>query len=110
MAEAAVSTPQLNLWYRVRAFLNAKLIHIFAGGLFTLLAIFLIYPIVFVLLKSLWGEEGFTLEFYKEFFRYNFLLLVAAQYADFGVQCHGHPAGGRFLLCLPDHPRPILDS
>jgi len=61
-----------NWWYRLRAFINANLINFFAGGLFALLAIFLLYPIVSVLVFSLWGDHGFTLDFYAEFFEYNF--------------------------------------
>ena len=73
MAETVTGpVPGRSLWYKVRAFLNAKLVNIFAGGLFTLLAIFLVYPITAVLVKSFWGEDGFTLEFYKEFVSYNF--------------------------------------
>ena len=58
--------------YKLRAFFSKRLINIFAGGLFTLLAIFLLYPIAAVLIKSFWGEDGFTLEYYVEFFSYNF--------------------------------------
>jgi ABC-type Fe3+ transport system permease subunit len=73
MAEAVIGpAPGRNLWYRARAFLNAKLVNIFAGGLFTLLAIFLIYPIATILIKSFWGDEGFTFDYYVEFFSYNF--------------------------------------
>ena len=73
MAEAvAVSLTDRGWWYKTRAFLNANLVNIFAGGLFTLLAIFLLYPIITVLIKSLWGDEGFTFDFYVEFFSYNF--------------------------------------
>jgi iron(III) transport system permease protein len=61
-----------SLWYRTRAFFNAHLVRIFALGLFALLAIFLLLPIGFVLVKSLWGDEGFTFDFYVEFFSYNF--------------------------------------
>ena len=73
MAEAvAVSLTDRGWWYKTRTFLNANLVNIFAGGLFTLLAIFLLYPIITVLIKSLWGDEGFTFDFYVEFFSYNF--------------------------------------
>jgi iron(III) transport system permease protein len=61
-----------NWWYRLRAFINANLINLFAGGLFALLAVFLLYPIVSVLVFSLWGDQGFTLDFYAEFFKYEF--------------------------------------
>ncbi|MEW6335223.1 MAG: iron ABC transporter permease [Thermodesulfobacteriota bacterium] len=68
---------------RVRDFLNAHLIHILAAALFLLLAIFLLFPILAVLAKSLWGPDGFTLKYYHAFFSkkyyfqslYNTLLL-----------------------------------
>jgi len=73
MVEEVVKThPSRGVWYRFRAFLNANLINIFAGGLFALLTIFLLYPILAVFVQSLYGEEGFTFEYYLEFFRYNF--------------------------------------
>ena len=61
-----------SLWYRTRAFFNAHLVRIFALGLFALLAIFLLLPIGYVLVRSLWGDDGFTFNFYVEFFSYNF--------------------------------------
>ncbi|MEW6261782.1 MAG: iron ABC transporter permease [Thermodesulfobacteriota bacterium] len=73
MAEAiVVSPPARSLAREIRDFLNARLIHIFAFSLFALLAIFLLYPILAVLVKSFWGEDGFTLEYYAEFFSFNF--------------------------------------
>ncbi len=73
MAEAVMdAAPGRGWWYRLRAFFNANLINLFAGGLFALLAIFLLYPIVSVLVYSLWGDDGFTLDYYIEFFSYNF--------------------------------------
>jgi iron(III) transport system permease protein len=73
MAEAVAGRIyQRSLWYKTRAFFNAHLVRIFAGGLFALLAIFLLLPIGFVLVKSLWGDDGFTFDFYVEFFSYNF--------------------------------------
>ena len=73
MAEAeAVRIYHRSLWYRTRAFFNAHLVRIFALGLFALLAIFLLLPIGYVLIRSLWGDDGFTFYFYVEFFSYNF--------------------------------------
>ncbi|MFO7645753.1 MAG: hypothetical protein R6W95_15320, partial [Desulfosarcina sp.] len=73
MAEGLIdSVVDRNWWYRLRAFMNANLVNLFAGGLFALLAIFLLYPIVSVLVFSLWGDHGFTLEFYAEFLEYSF--------------------------------------
>jgi len=72
MAEAAIERAQgFGFLREVRTFLSARLVNIFAGGLFALLAIFLIYPIMGVLVMSFWGEEGFTLEFYLEFFTFH---------------------------------------
>jgi iron(III) transport system permease protein len=72
MAEVAIARVQpRSLFYRVRTFLSARLVNIFAGGLFALLAIFLLYPIMAVLVMSFWGEEGLTLEYYLEFFTFN---------------------------------------
>lgn len=53
---------------RIKDFLNANLIAILAGFLFLLLAFFLLYPIIAVLVKSLHGPSGFTLEYYEAFF------------------------------------------
>ncbi|RLB93109.1 MAG: iron ABC transporter permease [Deltaproteobacteria bacterium] len=71
MAEAIIGN-QYSIWYKIRIFVNSHLINIFAGGLFALLAIFLAFPLVMVFIKSLWGDDGFTLTFYQEFFTYNY--------------------------------------
>jgi len=72
MAEAAAGNAHWSTWYKLRIFINTHLVNIFAGGLFVLLAIFLVYPLVMVFIKSLWGDDGFTLTFYQEFFTYNY--------------------------------------
>lgn len=72
MAEALADRVTGILWYRFRTFFNKNLVNLFAGGLFALLAIFLLYPITAVLLYSFWGEDGVTFTFYKEFFSFNF--------------------------------------
>ncbi|RJQ50072.1 MAG: iron ABC transporter permease [Desulfobacteraceae bacterium] len=67
----------------VRGFLTTHSIHLLAAFLFLLLAFFLLYPIIAVLIKSLRGPSGFTLEYYRAFFSksyyyqslYNTLLL-----------------------------------
>jgi len=67
MAEI-LSIPQRNLWEKIKTFINAELIHILAAILFLLLAIFLLYPILAVLIKSIKGPEGLTLSYYAKFF------------------------------------------
>src|SRR4030042_3513961 len=70
---------------RVKDFLNANMINILAAFLFLLLAFFLLYPIIAVLIKSIRGPDGFTLKYYHAFFSkkyyfqslYNTLLLGA---------------------------------
>ena len=70
---------------RAKDFLNANLTNILAAFLFLLLAFFLLYPIMAVLLKSLRGPSGFTLQYFQAFFSksyyfqslYNTLLLGA---------------------------------
>jgi iron(III) transport system permease protein len=64
----ALYVPQKNLWEKLKAFINAELINILAGILFLLLAIFLLYPILAVLIKSIKGPQGFTLSYYFKFF------------------------------------------
>jgi len=67
MAEI-LSIPQRNLWEKIKTFINAELIHILAAVLFLLLAVFLLYPILAVLIKSIKGPEGLTLSYYAKFF------------------------------------------
>jgi iron(III) transport system permease protein len=64
----ALTVPEKNLWEKLKAFINAELINIMAVILFLLLAIFLLYPIVAVLIKSIKGPQGFTLSYYLKFF------------------------------------------
>ena len=57
---------------RIKDFLNANLVNILAALLFFLLALFLLYPIIAVLVKSIRGPSGFTLEYYRAFFAKNY--------------------------------------
>jgi len=70
--------PQRNFWEKVKTFLNAELIHILAVLLFLLLAVFLLYPILAVLIKSIKSPEGLTLSYYVKFFTkgYHFHSLI----------------------------------
>ena len=73
MATAELSVKlQSSSGSRVKDFLNANLINILAAFLFLLLAFFLLYPIIAVLIKSIRGPSGFTLEYYRSFFSKNY--------------------------------------
>ena len=67
MAEARALTRPRALWQNIRDFLAAHTISSTAGLLSLLLAIFLLWPISAVLVKSVSGPEGLTLEYYREF-------------------------------------------
>jgi len=60
--------PEATFQDRTRTFVNAQLINIFAAILFLLLAVFLLYPILAVLIKSVKGSQGLTLSHYIKFF------------------------------------------
>jgi iron(III) transport system permease protein len=69
MAEAgSFHVPRFGVRERVKAFLNAELVNILAAILFLLLVIFLLYPILAVLIKSIKDPEGLTLSYYVKFF------------------------------------------
>jgi len=67
VAEARALTRPRALWQNIRDFLAAHTISSTAGLLFLFLAIFLLWPISAVLVKSVSGPEGFTLGYYREF-------------------------------------------
>ncbi len=69
MARAeTLALPQSGFGGRIRTFVNAQMINLFAVVLFLLLAIFLLYPIFAVLIKSFKGPQGLTLAYYLKFF------------------------------------------
>ncbi|MBN2439121.1 MAG: iron ABC transporter permease [Deltaproteobacteria bacterium] len=73
MATAELSVKlQAGSGSRVKDFLNANMVNILAAFLFLLLAFFLLYPIIAVLIKSLRGPSGFTLQYYQNFFSKNY--------------------------------------
>ncbi|MFH0798949.1 MAG: hypothetical protein V2A66_02065, partial [Pseudomonadota bacterium] len=73
MATAELSVKlQASSGSRVKDFLNANMVNILAAFLFLLLAFFLLYPIVAVLIKSVRGPSGFTLQYYQNFFSKNY--------------------------------------
>ena len=68
MAEARALSRRGLVRQKVKDFLSAHTVSIAGGLLFLLLAIFIVWPIITVLVKSVFGPEGFTLEFYRKFF------------------------------------------
>ena len=73
MATAELSVKlQSSSGSRVKDFLNANMVNILAAFLFLLLAFFLLYPIIAVLIKSVRGPSGFTLQYYQNFFSKNY--------------------------------------
>lgn len=64
----AVDRPRGAGLARLAAFVNARIVPIIATALLGLLALFILYPLLSVLVKSLLGEGGVTLRHYGEFF------------------------------------------
>ena len=52
----------------MKDFLSAHTIDVTGGLLLLLLAVFLVWPITVILVKGVFGPEGFTLAFYQKFF------------------------------------------
>jgi len=67
MAEVGVISRPKSIGKNMKDFFAAHTISSTGGLLFLFLAVFLIWPIFTVLLKSVNGPEGFTLQYYKEF-------------------------------------------
>ncbi len=67
MAEARALTRPRAVWQDVKDFLAAHTVTSMGGLLFLLLALFLLYPLTAVLINSISGPEGFTLEYYRKF-------------------------------------------
>jgi len=67
MAEARSLSRSKPVSGSVKGFLASNTITMTGGLLFLLLAIFLLWPIFAVSLKSVFGPDGFTLQYYKEF-------------------------------------------
>jgi iron(III) transport system permease protein len=84
-ATAAERAYKHSLWQEIKTFLNARLIHIFALFFFTLLAIFLLYPILAVLIRSFFGSQGFTLKHYGEFVSRGYYFYSVANTLILGV-------------------------
>lgn len=72
MAEArALARPRL-VWQNIKDFFAAHTLSNTGGLIFLLLTIFLLWPIIAVLIKSVGWPEGFTLQYYKDFVSHNY--------------------------------------
>jgi iron(III) transport system permease protein len=67
MGEARIIGQSKSVWQNIKGLLAAHTINITGALLFLLLAIFILWPLVSVLVKSIYGPGGLTLEYYKEF-------------------------------------------
>jgi len=67
MAEARALSRPRSVWQDTKDFLAAHTISSIGGLLFLLLVVFLLWPIFTILIKSIFGPEGLTLQYYKEF-------------------------------------------
>ena len=77
--------PQRSLWEKIKTFINAELINILAAILFVLLAVFLLYPIFAVLIKSIKGPQGLTLSYYAKFFAKGYYFRSLINTLELGV-------------------------
>ena len=67
VAEAGITRSPRILWQNVKDFVAARTMSTAGILLFLLLATFLLWPLIAVLMKSIFGPEGFTLQYYKRF-------------------------------------------
>jgi iron(III) transport system permease protein len=65
--EAGIPRSPKALWQGIKGFVVARTISTTGVILFLLLAAFLIWPLIAVLMRSIVGPEGFTLQYYKNF-------------------------------------------
>jgi iron(III) transport system permease protein len=67
VAEARITRRSRTLWQSIKDFVAARTISTTGIILFLLLATFLLWPLIAVLIKSIAGSEGFTLQHYQNF-------------------------------------------
>ncbi|MFB0507600.1 MAG: ABC transporter permease [Thermodesulfobacteriota bacterium] len=67
VAEAGIPRSSRALWQSIKDFVAARTISTTGIILFLLLATFLLWPLIAVLIKSIAGSEGFTLQHYQNF-------------------------------------------
>lgn len=67
VAEAGILRSLGALCQSIKDFLGARTVSTAGIVLFLLLATFLLWPLIAVLMKSVEGSDGFTLQYYKNF-------------------------------------------
>jgi iron(III) transport system permease protein len=72
MTEAAVLPNTRSKWVSLGNFCSAHILNIIASLLLLIIGVFLIWPITTLLIKSIYGPDGFTLEYYKLFLTKNY--------------------------------------
>jgi len=72
MAEVRALSRPRPVWQNIKDFFAAYTINGTGGLTFLLLAIFVLWPIISVLIKSISGPKGFTLQYYNEFITHNY--------------------------------------
>lgn len=72
MAEATTLSRPESVGQKIKNYFGAHIISNTGGLLFLILAIFLLWPLSSVLIKSIVGPEGLTLSYYKEFVTHSY--------------------------------------
>jgi len=70
--EAGTLNPPRPIWREMKDFIAAHMISGAGGLMFLLLAFFVLWPIITLLVKSLYGPKGFTLRYYIDFVTHNY--------------------------------------
>jgi len=67
MAKSDILIVRRSIGQKIKNFLRSNVISSTGGLIFLFLVIFLLWPIIIVLIKSVYGPNGFTFHYYKEF-------------------------------------------
>jgi iron(III) transport system permease protein len=72
MTEARTLNHPKAMWRDIKDFIATHMTNGTGGVMFLLLAIFVLWPILSVLVKSISGPNGFTLKYYEDFITHNY--------------------------------------